>query len=578
MADYRYINMEYAQPLKDQGLLDFDRLIRWSDGRVVSRHDGRRCLEMSVQATPAELGTLFLRQEHRIPWGEVLADLVRFRRPTSRAVKMLAANELFMQHDIEVAPLHAVIERRYLGRPRRSVAIQAKAPGQDIFTQLLHWGRPGTRVRNPLDRQRLLYELGGLLAKIHSAKIVWPDLVAKHFFVQRTDSDGIQNPAWRFTLIDVERAETGLTTTIRDRQLDRFFYSLRSVLSPTDLLRIAVGYIGLNKKHPRPVRRTLWEKYFPQARKWIGHLKEETCAVSMMPPNQPMPEEECYERIGNLVVNVRYKEILEKQGLLDPKTIFTFQKGSELYKPGLGRRFRMRFDAFMNNHWIWLYLKRVHHPRIQDQLDRIFSGTVRHSGCWHERSMIKQMGLCRIPAPVVVAYAEKMAFCYELASTLITQGLVGQSLEVFVPKHFVRGADHEEILRRRAWTRQLAQMIGRFHRNGFCHRDLYLAHIFIGFKRNGNPIFYLIDLARCFKVRWRKQRWLIKDLSALNFSAPNRIISRTDRMRFFLTYLEKSKLDQNDKTMVRAIVAKCERISRHNQKHRKTTQERAVQS
>ena len=578
MADYRYINMEYAAMLKEAGLLDFERLIQWSDGRVVSRHDGRRCLELSSRTIPEKMGTLFLRQERRISWKEFLGDLVRFRLPASRAVKMLGANELFSQNDLNVAPLYAVIERRYMGRPRRAVAIQARAPGHDIYTQLLSWGRPGIRKTNPVARQQLLRELGQVLAKIHSAKIVWPDLVGKHFFVETTGSQEIGKPFWRFTFIDVERAETGLTTAIRDRQLEHFFYSLRGVLSPSDLMRIATGYIGLDRRHPRAVRRTLWQKYFPRGETWLRFLREEVRALSLMPPNQPLPEEECYERIGELVVNVRFKEILEKQGLLDPKTIFTFQKGSELYKPGLGRRFRMRFDAFMNHQWIWLYLKRVHHPRIKDQVDRIFSGTVRHSGCWHERAMIKQMGLSRIPAPVVVAYAEKMTFCYERASTLITQGLVGQSLEVFVPKHFARGANREEILRRREWMEQLARMIGRFHRSGFCHRDLYLSHIFIGFKRNGSPIFYLIDLARCFKVRWRRKRWLIKDLAALNFSAPKRIISRTDRMRFFLAYLGKSRLGHEDKRMILEIVAKCGKIERHNQKHRKTTQERAVKA
>ena len=136
MADYRYINMEYAAMLKEAGLLDFERLIQWSDGRVVSRHDGRRCLELSSRTIPEKMGTLFLRQERRISWKEFLGDLVRFRLPASRAVKMLGANELFSQNDLNVAPLYAVIERRYMGRPRGRWR-QARAPGHDIYTQLL---------------------------------------------------------------------------------------------------------------------------------------------------------------------------------------------------------------------------------------------------------------------------------------------------------------------------------------------------------------------------------------------------------------------------------------------------------
>jgi tRNA A-37 threonylcarbamoyl transferase component Bud32 len=236
----------------------------------------------------------------------------------------------------------------------------------------------------------------------------------------------------------------------------------------------------------------------------------------------------------------------------------------------------MRFEATTAGVRHWFYLKRVHHPRLGDQWDRIMCGSGRISSCRHEQKMIKALGQCRVPAPVVVAWAEKMVGCYERASALITLGLIGQSLELFVPKYFSRAADRPELVKRRSWIRKLAELIGRFHQNGFCHRDLYLSHIFISFRKNGEPVFYLIDLARCFKMGLRRQRWILKDLSALNFSSPMRMISRTDRMRFFLTYLGKSKLEPTDKKLVRKIIAKCERIEQHNRKHQKVTKERAL--
>jgi tRNA A-37 threonylcarbamoyl transferase component Bud32 len=176
----------------------------------------------------------------------------------------------------------------------------------------------------------------------------------------------------------------------------------------------------------------------------------------------------------------------------------------------------------------------------------------------------------------VVAYAEKMAGGFEIASVLMTQGIIGQSLEKFVPKHFARIPDRQELVKRRAWIRQLAGLVRRFHQAGFCHRDLYLSHIFICFKKNGHPVFYLIDLARAFKTGWRKNRWIVKDLAALNYSAPGKTISATDRMRFFNVYQGVTKIGEKDKNFLREIAQKSRRIALHDAKHRKKTEERVV--
>ncbi len=576
MVDYLYIHPEYEKILRSHDLLNLRRLLAWREGLRVSRHEARECRRIEIATDSGVSHIFYLRQEHRIPLAEIGNDLVRSHWPTSRAVKLLRAGELFSAAGIGVAPVAAVIEKRHFGLPSRAAAIQSPAAGKDLYSLLLGFGRPNCRMNNPCSRQRLLAELGALLARIQFAKIDWPDLAAKHIFAEQINFNDRNLPWWQFTLIDIERARAGLTAKVRETQFEQFLYTLRGLISRTDLIRIALGYIGLNQRHPKAVRRNLWTKFFPNGAVWLGKIRAEMEVLRDFPSDQPLPEEDFFERIGRLYVNVRFTEVLREQGLLEPDAIFKFQKGSELHKAGLGRRFRMRFDAILNGNWIWLYLKRVRHPRIKDQIDRILCGTVRHSSCRHERTMIKQLGQCRIPAPTVVAYAEKMFFGYEIASALITQGIVGQSLEKYIPKHFARAAVNGELTRRRNLIRQLANFVCRFHRSGFCHRDLYLSHIFIGFKESGNPIFYLIDLARCFKPRWRKQRWIIKDLGALNFSAPTEMISRTDRLRFFQTYMGVKKLDRRGRILLGRIVVKTCRIEAHAKKRRVVTEERAL--
>lgn len=573
MADYIYINPEYEALLRRHGLVDLVRLLQWSTGDLVGEHGPRTTWRVTLDDPRGRSGVFYIRQESWIPWGEVLEDLGQFRRPASRALKTLRATELFSAAGIAVAPLCGLIERRFLDRPTRAAAVQAHAPGQDLYALLRSFGRPGHRTDNPPARQRLLRELGELLARIGRARVHWPDLVAKHLLV--TES-GIHDPHWRFTLIDIERARPGLTAAQRNRQFDRFLVSLRALLTPTDLLRLARGFLGRTACPPRSVRRTLWRKFFPRGRAWLDRARDEMAALRHFPEDQPLPEEEIYERIGSTVINQRFKEELKALGLLEKDALFTFEQGSELHKPGLGGRTRLRFEAVANGHRTWFYLKRTRRPKWADQWSRISSGTLRHSGAWHERYLIKQLGRHRIPAPVVVAYAEKMIAGYERTGALVTRAIVGQSLEKFVPKHFTRSPDTAELLRRRRWMRQLASLIRRFHRAGFCHRDLYLSHVFISLGCQRDPVFSLIDLGRAFRMTWRRRRWIVKDLAALNFSAPEKIISNTDRVRFLKAYLKTGRWGREERRMARQILAKTRQIARHHRRNPKATRERSI--
>ena len=573
MADFIFLKTEYSEWLQRHGLARLKPMLEWTGDVLVGEHDQRR-----VWRTELDGGTYYLRLERRIPLREILSDLLRFRRPTSRAMKAVQGARWFEQNGVATADWRCLIERRFLGLPIRAGLVQCSVPGEDLYQVLRRFGRPHQRKTNPRHRQRLLAGLGELLSKIHHGRgggVLWPDLAAKHIFAA-PDPVNPEGP-WRFTLIDVERAGGRPSPSQRQKQMDKFLQSLRGLLSPTDLVRLARGYLGTGTIPPPSVRRKLWTKFFPAGPRWLDRAKAEMPALRAFPDDQPLAEEELFERVGfALVVNMRFKPALENLGLLEEGRIFEFQHGSELYKPGLGRRIRMRFETMLNGRPTWLYLKRVRHPRLRDQLDRILCGTVRHSRCWHERYMIKQIGRHRIPGPVVVAYAEKMSAGYERTGVLVTEGIVGQSLEKFLPKHFRRGPNGHNLFRRREWICGLARLIGRFHRAGFIHRDLYLSHIFVRLKTNGDPIFCLIDLARAFRPIWRKTRWVVKDLAGLNFSTPRAIISAADRMRFFKLYLGVNRLGKEEKKLARRIIRKTRRIAGHQARHGVPTLERKL--
>jgi heptose I phosphotransferase len=109
----------------------------------------------------------------------------------------------------------------------------------------------------------------------------------------------------------------------------------------------------------------------------------------------------------------------------------------------------------------------------------------------------------------------------------------------------------------------VAEMARKFHQNGMNHQDFYLSHMFLG----QDETLYLIDLQRVVRRRRTPRRYLIKDLGQLNYAADFvGTLSRTDRMRFLLEYLEKPTLSSHDKSMVRKILAKTDRIAKHTVK------------
>ena len=106
--------------------------------------------------------------------------------------------------------------------------------------------------------------------------------------------------------------------------------------------------------------------------------------------------------------------------------------------------------------------------------------------------------------------------------------------------------DIEEILEEQGLSKEsmeaaleLARLVADFHRAGFVHRDLYLSHIFIC--NTGKPTdetFCLIDLQRVFRPKFRRRRWMVKDLAALNFSTPEELVGRWERLRFLCRYVQ----------------------------------------
>ena len=103
-----------------------------------------------------------------------------------------------------------------------------------------------------------------------------------------------------------------------------------------------------------------------------------------------------------------------------------------------------------------------------------------------------------------------------------------------------------EIRLKRALIGRVAQVACRMHGNGMNHRDFYLCHFLLDC--SGNVLeqlpaalrLSLIDLHRVQLRRRTPQRWIIKDIGGLYFSAMRIGLTRRDVYRFMMAYKNKS--------------------------------------
>jgi heptose I phosphotransferase len=120
------------------------------------------------------------------------------------------------------------------------------------------------------------------------------------------------------------------------------------------------------------------------------------------------------------------------------------------------------------------------------------------------------------------------------------------------------------VSEKRDIIKRVAALAARFHAKGFNHQDFYLGHIFI---RPTTGELFLVDLQRVQRRAAPVERWVVKDLAQFVFSAmaiDN--FSGVDLVRFGHAYLGKEKFDADDKKLIRKILAKSGRISRHTVK------------
>jgi heptose I phosphotransferase len=264
----------------------------------------------------------------------------------------------------------------------------------------------------------------------------------------------------------------------------------------------------------------------------------------------------------HMIINREFEQLLEQNGLDDFDAIMRFS-GGEIVKQRIKERSTVRFHVSDGDGKALIYLKRYHYAMIPSFVKNCLSFSRTYSAI-HEWRNILAFQAANLPTmtPIAVGMRKRVPFWNE--SFLLTQSIPQvKTLEETVQEEFIPPLREAAWEQKRALIERLAALTQRMHDAGFKHQDFYLCHILINWSNPDDPLLYIADLHRVRSQRRTEGRWRIKDLAALNYSAPAEIVSRTDRLRFLNAY---NPTVAKDKSLVTAIMRKTERIRSHTEK------------
>ncbi len=227
---------------------------------------------------------------------------------------------------------------------------------------------------------------------------------------------------------------------------------------------------------------------------------------------------------------------LKRLGLDTIDGAFGFSGGEDLVKPGLGHRKRTRFtvtDESGQTHQ--LYIKRYQPEGLLARFKRWVTYGPAMSPAAIEFDNIQAARAAGVPTMQALVASEQWGAFGSAMSYIIVTEVPGEKLESIICGFLDDNTAAPQAVE--AFTLSLADAVRKFHAAGYVHRDLYCCHLFAD-RHAGEFEFYLIDLARAFRPKWRRGRWLVKDLAQLKFSMPRARWSNQYWDQFMRRYLD----------------------------------------
>ena len=273
---------------------------------------------------------------------------------------------------------------------------------------------------------------------------------------------------------------------------------------------------------------------------------------------------------GKLVVNHAFANLLRRQHWTTFAAIWSHTAEATVAKKLRTDRITLRFTLDDAGHERAFYIKRHGRSSLKEYLKPLFSLRLPILGARNEWNALLAFHEAELPTMTPVAFGQHGA-----NSFLITEALENctklSELETTKPKGSSSvNAIHAEDASpdRRSLVERVARTTQRMHNAGLHHQDYYLGHLLLpnppATCESLSDRVYVIDLGRVRKQNPLSQRWIVKDLAQLNYSAHG--ASLTERVRFLRQYLG-HKIGPADKKLIASIATKTVAISRHSKKN-----------
>lgn len=251
----------------------------------------------------------------------------------------------------------------------------------------------------------------------------------------------------------------------------------------------------------------------------------------------------------------------EYRKLFPAKQIFadTALIEGEVFREGRGRvtlRFQRGDEYF--------FLKRHTGIGWWEIIKDILQGRMPVLGAANEWQALQRLQIMNVSTLYPIAFGRQGGNPAGRQSFIITRELVKTtSLEDYV-KDWQKRDDFVRV--KRQLIRQVARVARRLHRNGLNHRDFYICHLHVDTNwlssPEGEPEIFVIDLHRAQIRPSVPERWLVKDIGSLYFSAMDAGLTRNDYFRFIREYTgaDLRQTLKSERGFWRAVQARADRL------------------
>lgn len=166
---------------------------------------------------------------------------------------------------------------------------------------------------------------------------------------------------------------------------------------------------------------------------------------------------------------------------------------------------------------------------------------------WENLKYFQSLG---IHTPDLIAYGERRAWgLFRMGVIIIRE----------IPSAFdLMKLSYEQpmLFKQRSWLNHVMDKVASFtrqlHAKGFIHNDLKWRNILIECSTLPSRVYFIDCPIGRRRYGYMKHRGIIKDLACLDKVARN-VLSRTNRLRFYLYYVKQKTLSSADKRIIKKI-------------------------